>query len=103
GPTDMRKGFHGLADLVRHRLEANPLDGHLYLFCNKRRTRLKVLFFDGSGLWICSKRLERGRFSWPSLEEATAKVALKSEEMNLLLAGIELQRTRLKDWWRRSA
>jgi transposase len=103
GPTDMRKGFDGLADLVRHRLAGNPLDGHLYVFCNKRKNRLKILCFDGSGLWICTKRLERGNFSWPALEEATAKVTLKTEEMSLLLGGIELERTRLKNWWRRSA
>lgn len=103
GPTDMRKGFDGLADLVRHRLQGDPLDGHLYVFCNKRKNRLKILCFDGSGLWICTKRLERGFFSWPALEETQARVTLKAEEMSLLLGGIELERTRLKNWWRRSA
>lgn|SRR5262245_30399858 len=101
GPTDMRKGFDGLADLVRHRLDCNPLDGHFYIFCNKRRSRLKVLFFDGTGFWICNKRLERGKFSWPSVAEAAAKVSLKPEEVGLLLGGIELERTRVKNWWRR--
>lgn len=101
GPTDMRKGYDGLADLVRHRLQGNPLDGHLYLFCNARRNRVKVLCFDGSGLWICSKRLERGLFSWPALDEGKATVTLKPEELSLLLGGIELERTRLKNWWRR--
>lgn len=103
GVTDMRKGFDGLADLVRHRLAGNPLDGHLYLFCNRRRNRVKILCFDGSGLWICTKRLEKGRFSWPALEETAAKVTLKTEEMSMLLAGIELERSRLKNWWRLSA
>ena len=103
GPTDLRKGFDSLAGLVRHRLESNPLDGHLYVFCNQRRNRLKILCFDGSGLWICQKRLERGQFSWPRLEEAASKVTLKSEELSLLLGGIELERTRSKNWWRRSA
>lgn len=102
GPTDMRKGFDGLADLVRHRLECNPLDGHLYLFCNKRKNRLKALYWDGSGLWVCNKRLERGRFSWPGIEEAAIKVSLQTEELSMLLGGIELERTRRKNWWRRS-
>ena len=102
GPTDMRKGFDGLADRVRHCLESDPLDGHLYLFCNKRRNRLKVLYFDGTGLWICNKRLEGGKFSWPTLQEAAAKVSLDPGEVSLLLAGIEMERTRMKNWWRRS-
>ena len=51
GATDMRKGFDGLQHLVRAQLEADPLSGHLFLFCNRPRTRLKVLFWDGSGLW----------------------------------------------------
>lgn len=103
GPTDMRKGFNGLTDLVRHRLAADPLNGHLYLFCNQRRNRLKILCFDGSGLWICSKKLQRGCFSWPELEANTVSVSLKPEELSMLLAGIELERTRLKNWWRKVA
>ena len=99
--TDMRKGYDGLADLVRHRLQGNPLDGHLYLFCNARRNRVKILCFDGSGLWILSKRLERGLFSWPALDDNKTSVTLKPEELSLLLGGIELERTRLKNWWRR--
>jgi hypothetical protein len=55
GATDMRKGFEGLHGLVRQRLELDPLSGHLFLFCNRSRTRLKVLFWDGSGLWVCAK------------------------------------------------
>ena len=102
GATDMRKGYDGLAGLVRDRLQGNPLDGHLYLFCNGRRNRVKILCFDGSGLWIFSKRLERGLFSWPALEDDKTSVTLKPEELNLLLGGIELERTRLKNWWRRS-
>ena len=103
GATDMRKGFDTLADLVRHRLECDPLNGHLYLFCNKRKNRLKALYWDGSGLWICNKRLERGRFSWPAAEESSTRIALSNEELSMLLGGIELERTRQKDWWRRTA
>lgn len=65
GATDMRKGFDGLHALVRQQMAADPLSGHLFLFCNRPCTRLKVLFWDGSGLWVCAKRLEKGRFSWP--------------------------------------
>ncbi|MCC6264050.1 MAG: IS66 family insertion sequence element accessory protein TnpB, partial [Bryobacterales bacterium] len=71
--TDMRKGFEGLYGLVRDELRCDPLSGHLFLFANASRTRLKLLFWDGSGLWVCAKRLEKGRFHWPEarpLEQA---------------------------------
>ena len=101
GSTDMRKGFEGLFGLVRDQLGLDPLSGHLCLFCNKGRNRLKVLYWDGSGLWICAKRLERGRFSWPSDGEQSARVTLSHEELSLLLGGIDLTRTRRKNWYRK--
>ena len=101
GSTDMRKGFEGLYGLVRDQLGLDPLSGHLCLFCNKGRNRLKVLYWDGSGLWICAKRLERGRFSWPSDGEESARVTLSPEELSLLLGGIDLTRTWRKNWYRK--
>jgi len=101
GATDMRKGFEGLYGLVRERLQLEPLSGHVFLFCNKARNRTKVLFWDGSGLWICAKRLEKGRFSWPSDDEQQARVTLSHEELALLLGGIEVGRTRRKNWYRK--
>ena len=103
GATDMRKGFDGLFGLVQQRLQADPLSGHLFLFCNRPRTRLKALYWDGSGLWVCAKRLERGRFSWPREAEETGGVraAISAEELTLLLGGIDLAKTRRKAWWRR--
>jgi transposase len=64
GATDMRLGFNGLFGLVRDRLACDALSGHLYLFANARRDRMKVLFFDGSGPWVCAKRMEGGTFQW---------------------------------------
>jgi transposase len=102
GATDMRKGFDGLYGLVRDRLSCEPTSGHLFLFCNARRNRLKILYWDSTGLWICAKRLERGRFSWPTVSaEAESKVLLSHEELALLLGGIDLSRTRRKEWYRR--
>jgi transposase len=101
GATDMRKGFEGLYGLVRDRLQLEPLSGHLFLFCNKARNRTKVLFWDGSGLWICAKRLEKGRFSWPNEGEQQTRVTLSHEELALLLGGIEVGRTERKDWYRK--
>jgi transposase len=101
GATDMRKGFEGLFGLVRDRLQVDPLSGHLFVFCNASGTRLKVLYWDGSGLWVCAKRLEKGRFSWPSAGDETGKVRLSQEQFALLVGGIDLKQTRLKDWYRK--
>ena len=107
-PVDMRKGFEGLSGAVRSVLEEDPLSGHLFVFCNRNRSRLKVLYWDGSGLWVCAKRLERGRFSWPKRETVESggrhlKVRLRQEELSMLLGGIDLTRTRQKRWWRHAA
>src|SRR5438045_8622843 len=85
GATDMRKGFEGLFGLVRDRLLCDPTSGHVFLFCNAQRNRLKLLFFDNSGLWVCAKRLEKGRFTWPQAGDAQGKVRLSHEEPMLLV------------------
>ena len=100
GSTDMRKSFEGLYGLVRDRLLCDPLSGHLFLFSNAQRNRLKLIFWDGSGLWVCSKRLEKGRFRWPEAAADEAKVVLSHEEFVLLLGGIDLAQTRRCAWHR---
>ena len=101
GATDMRKGFEGLFGLARDKLQCSPLSGHVFLFCNAQRNRLKLLVFDGSGLWVCAKRLEKGRFSWPQAGDAQGKVVLSHEELTLLLSGIDLAQTQRKRWYRK--
>jgi transposase len=103
GATDLRKGFDGLHGLVRDRLRCEPLSGHLFVFANVQRNRLKLLFWDGSGLWVCAKRLERGRFRWPEASGGEAKVVLGHEELALLLGGIDLAQTRRRRWHRKAA
>jgi transposase len=100
GATDMRKGFEGLYGLVRDRLLCDPLSGHVFLFSNAQRNRLKLLFWDGSGLWVCAKRLEKGRFRWPAEAGEETKMVLSHEELALLLGGIDLVRTRRRAWHR---
>ena len=103
GATDMRKNFEGLYGLVRDRLLLDPLSGHLFLFSNAQRNRLKLLFWDGSGLWVCAKRLEKGRFRWPPAASGQPKVTLSHEELALLLGGIDLAGSKRRAWFRRAA
>lgn len=101
--TDLRKSFEGLCDLVHHRFQEDPLSGHLFVFCNQRRTRIKLLYWDGSGLWVCAKRLERGRFRWPTTPaEGTGALRILAEELTLLLSGIDLAKTHPRPWWRKT-
>src|SRR6201993_3455006 len=97
GATDMRKGFDGLYGIVRDKLGLEVRTGHLFLFTNARRNRLKTLLWDGSGVWICAKRLERGKFSWPLAGDGLDPVTLSHEELSLLLGGIDLRGTRGKE------
>ena len=100
GGTDMRKGFEGLYGLARDRLLCDPRSGHVFLFANAQRNRLKLLFWDGSGLWVCAERLEKGRFRWPEAASGQTRVALTHEELALLLGGIDLTETRRRRWYR---
>lgn len=97
-PADMRKSFNGLYALVLATLRADPLSGHLFVFGNRRRDRIKILYFDGSGLWCCAKRLERGTFAWPKGEGPA--IELTQAQFHLLLGGIDLARTRPRRWMR---
>ena len=91
-PTDMRKSFDGLAALVRHGLDEDPLSGALFTFVNRRRTIMKVLYFEGDGYCVWAKRLERGQFQvhW----EAPEKVALDYTAWQLIVEGIDLSSVR---------
>ena len=86
-PVDMRLGFNGLHALTQTVLNQQVLSGHLFVFTNKRRNRIRLLYWDGSGLWLCAKRLERGSFGWPAGEGVSC--CLRPEELQLLLHGIE--------------
>lgn len=102
GPTDLRRSIDGLAALVRERFELDPLSGHLFLFRNRRGDRLKILAWDQGGFWVLYKRLERGTFAWP-VEPDDAPVVLRSSDLLLLLAGVDLTHTRRRRWYERVA
>ena len=91
-PADMRKGFDGLAQLVRERIAQDPLAGHLFVFRNKRHDRIKILYWDRDGFALWYKRLEKGVFRFP--EARDGRVEVTPAEMAAVLEGIDLSRAR---------
>jgi transposase len=87
GPTDMRKGFDGLAGLAQEALKQDPFSGHLFVFHGKRGDLVKVLSWDGQGFCLFAKRLERGRFIWPVTRDGV--VRLTAAQLSMLLEGID--------------
>ena len=82
--VDFRTGIDGYAALCRSQLQLNPFSGHCFIFRNKRRTAIKVLLYDGTGFWLCHKRLSKGQFKqWPS--QANQVVLINSKQLSLLL------------------
>ena len=98
GPTDMRKSYDTLAAVVREVIDSDPLSGHLFVFCNRRRDRLKALVWEESGFWLLAKRLEKGTFVWP--ESSRKKVEYSTAELAAMLAGLELSGRRRKRYRR---
>jgi transposase len=97
GPTDMRKSFNGLMAIVKNDLKADILSGHLFVFSNRSRNRIKIIVWDRSGLWVCAKRLEKGTFAWP--EVSGDSIELTAAELALLLGGLDLKDTRKRKWY----
>ena len=95
GVTDMRKGMDGLAALVQTTLAENPFSGHIFVFRGRRGDLVKLVWFDGDGLCLFVKRLERGRFVWPQAVSGT--VALSAAQLSMLLEGIDWRRP-VKTW-----
>ncbi len=90
GVTDLRRGFDGLSALVQTKLEQHPFSGHVFVFRGRRGDLIKLLWWDGDGLCLFAKRLERGRFVWPQATEGT--VALTRAQLSMLLEGIDWRR-----------
>ena len=99
-PVDMRKQFNGLWALASEKLREDPFKGSLFVFTNKDRDRLKILYWDGSGVWVLAKRLEKGRFSWPQAK-GVEKLHLEPAALTMLLAGIDLKDGCKKAWYER--
>jgi transposase len=99
-PVDMRKHFDGLWAEVEQRLGEDPRQGAMFVFSNRERNRLKILYFDGTGVWVFAKRLEAGRWSWP-VGSDRRKLSLTPEALTMLVSGIDLKDGCRKAWYER--
>jgi transposase len=99
-PVDMRQQFNGLWAQAEQKLREDPRSGALFVFTNKERNRLKMLYFDGSEVWVFAKRLEKGRFSRPVGSDST-KLSLSPPALTILLSGIDLKEGCKKAWYER--
>ncbi len=93
-PVDMRLGFDGLFALVRNRLDADPLSGHLFIFRNRSADRLKVLYWGGHGLCLWCQRLEAGRYHFPEAFAGCPRLELTPGQFHMILDGIDLSRVK---------
>ncbi|MFL6351191.1 MAG: IS66 family insertion sequence element accessory protein TnpB [Bryobacteraceae bacterium] len=100
-PCDMRRSFDGLHALVSDHLQLDAFAGHLYLFANRRKDRLKILYWDNSGFAIWAKRLEAGTFAIPSGEPGSRRFEITVEELGALLSGIDLDQANRRQRYRR--
>jgi transposase len=100
-PADMRRAFDGLAAMTTEIIGADPLSGHLFVFCNKRKDRVKILYWDRSGYCLWYKRLEAGQYRFPS-DESLMRVEVEASELTMLLEGIEPSQAKRHKRYRRA-
>ena len=101
-PADMRQSFNGLYAMTVNVLKEKPESGALFVFTNKRHNRVKILNFDGTGLWVMTKRLEKGTFSWPKgVDVKNGKLSLSPEALALLLDGVDMKNGTFRPWYQR--
>lgn len=100
--VDLRRGFDGLAAATRELIRENPLNGHLFVFLNRRRNRIKLLVWDRTGYLLLYKRLERGTFRIPTEPAAGARhVEVDAGELAMMLEGVDLRNATRRERWRR--
>lgn len=94
GATDMRKSFDGLCGVVQDVLSLDPCSGHVFVFCNRRRTLLKMLVWDRGGFFLFAKRLEQGTYAWPEHEDDDAALRITMRDLMCIIEGIDLRHVR---------
>lgn len=101
-PVDLRQSFNGLYGVTANVMKEVPESGALFVFTNKRRNRVKILNYDGTGLWVMIKRLEKGTFSWPKgVDVEDGKLSLAPEALALLLDGVDMKSGKFRPWYQR--
>jgi transposase len=98
-PVDMRRGIDGLSMIVQQVLSHPPCAGSAFIFCNRMGNRIKVLLWDGTGVWLCQRRLHQGRFVWPRKQEEEACVELTPSQWEWLTAGVDWRRLSALPQW----
>ena len=96
GATDMRKSFDGLSGAVKDILSLDPFSGHVFVFCNRRRTLMKMLLWDRSGFFLFAKRLEQGTYAWPEHDGDVDSLCVTTKELMCMLEGIDLRDARVR-------
>ena len=102
GVTDMRKAIDGLEAVTRLTLRRNAFSGDLFVFCNRRRNMIKILYWESSGFWLLHKRLEKGTFAWPAPEGLKqTHIQMDHGELSALLGGLDIRDAKRRKWYRR--
>ena len=91
GYTDMRKSINGLSIIVSESLSLDPLSQAWFVFCNKQRDKIKILFWDTNGFWLYYRRLEQGRFQWPQCAEEQPAIGIEQRQLQWLLSGLSVE------------
>ncbi|MBM4318901.1 MAG: IS66 family insertion sequence element accessory protein TnpB [Deltaproteobacteria bacterium] len=100
-PVDFRRGIDGMAQQCRVVLRSDPFSGTVFVFCNRRKTSIKILVYDGQGFWLCQKRMSSQRFRWWPADPEEAVTSLQAHELHVLLCGGDPRATKAAPVWRR--
>ena len=91
GPTDLRNNIDGLALMVERQFQLDPFDNSLFVFCNRKKNKIKILYWDKNGFWLYYRRLEEGRFHWPDKKDRNKTMAITEQQLSWILDGLMLE------------
>ncbi len=102
-PVDFRKGIDGLFRASRQVMGSDPFSGYIFVFCNRMRTSIKLLMYDGQGFWLCQKRLSEGRFNWWRDKNSESILSLAAHELQMLIWNGNISNTAVSPFWKKIA